>query len=371
MIDPGEACDIEDLAGLDCTDFGFEGGSLACLPDCSDFDASACGMFGGDCCNQHNGPGCDDLECTNAVCDELGSCCESWGLLCTGLANGYCGTCGGGLEECCSAHDSQGCSDVDCVVSVCLMDSECCFGPWDESCAATAMEVCDVCSSCGDGSIDPDEQCDSDQLGAHGCETQGFVAGTLACAADCTFDTSACIPSGDGDCCSANGMPGCDDDTCTTDVCYEDETCCTSGWHDGCVALADSICDTCGGAAPMFGCVEQNLGSVVGPAVASGNTSLSDDDVIESCGTGGGPDHVMLWTAPADGEYAVDTIGSGFDTVVSVRYSCGDEGLCDDDGAGGGASEVSGYVPGGFPLVISVSGANGATGDWVINITAV
>src|SRR5689334_10246609 len=53
FIDAGEACDGDELAGLDCTDFGFQGGSLACLSDCSDFDASACGMFGGDCCSEH------------------------------------------------------------------------------------------------------------------------------------------------------------------------------------------------------------------------------------------------------------------------------------------------------------------------------
>src|SRR5689334_8708510 len=55
FIDAGEACDGDELAGLDCTDFGFQGGSLACLSDCSDFDASACGMFGGDCCSEHPG----------------------------------------------------------------------------------------------------------------------------------------------------------------------------------------------------------------------------------------------------------------------------------------------------------------------------
>jgi len=37
-----EVCDGTDLAGLTCADFGFTGGTLACLPDCSGFDTSSC-----------------------------------------------------------------------------------------------------------------------------------------------------------------------------------------------------------------------------------------------------------------------------------------------------------------------------------------
>lgn len=38
----GEACDSIDLAGKTCQDFGFTGGNLKCMPDCSDFDVSNC-----------------------------------------------------------------------------------------------------------------------------------------------------------------------------------------------------------------------------------------------------------------------------------------------------------------------------------------
>jgi hypothetical protein len=45
---------------------------------------------------------------------------------------------------------------------------------------------------CGDGLVDPGEDCDTASLAGSDCATLGFVAGELGCAADCSFDTSAC-----------------------------------------------------------------------------------------------------------------------------------------------------------------------------------
>jgi hypothetical protein len=47
---------------------------------------------------------------------------------------------------------------------------------------------------CGDGTIDPNEQCEPADLGGATCVSRGFDPGTLACAPGCTFDTSACPP---------------------------------------------------------------------------------------------------------------------------------------------------------------------------------
>jgi hypothetical protein len=48
--------------------------------------------------------------------------------------------------------------------------------------------------TCGDGAIDGDEACDGAELGGKTCVDvdESFVGGELACAADCTYDTSAC-----------------------------------------------------------------------------------------------------------------------------------------------------------------------------------
>ena len=45
---------------------------------------------------------------------------------------------------------------------------------------------------CGDGSINGSEDCEPADPGGETCVSQGFANGTLACAADCAFDTSGC-----------------------------------------------------------------------------------------------------------------------------------------------------------------------------------
>ena len=72
---------------------------------------------------------------------------------------------------------------------------------------------------CGNGVIDPGEDCDGADLGGQTCQSQGFGSGTLACGPGCSFDTSGCValcaPSGstcttNGQCCSGSckGKPG-------------------------------------------------------------------------------------------------------------------------------------------------------------------
>ncbi len=66
---------------------------------------------------------------------------------------------------------------------------------------------------CGNGALDPGEQCDGNQLNGTTCAgLQAFMSGTLACDDACNFDTSACtaclpglgICSAHDDCCSQN-----------------------------------------------------------------------------------------------------------------------------------------------------------------------
>ena len=54
-----EVCDGTDVGGLDCTDFGFDGGTLGCEPDCSGPDLTFCVDEGfGDCVNNPPGAVC-------------------------------------------------------------------------------------------------------------------------------------------------------------------------------------------------------------------------------------------------------------------------------------------------------------------------
>jgi hypothetical protein len=58
-------------------------------------------------------------------------------------------------------------------------------GSLTESCA----------QACGNGVLDPGEDCDVGNLAGESCATKGFAAGTLFCAPGCTFDTSHCQSS--------------------------------------------------------------------------------------------------------------------------------------------------------------------------------
>lgn len=54
-------------------------------------------------------------------------------------------------------------------------------------------------AGCGNGKIDPNEQCDGANLNGFTCESLGNAGGTLACdPVTCTFDTSMCDGGGGG-----------------------------------------------------------------------------------------------------------------------------------------------------------------------------
>jgi hypothetical protein len=47
-------------------------------------------------------------------------------------------------------------------------------------------------ATCGNGRLDPGEQCDGENLFGRDCKTLGFVSGTLRCDANCIFDNRDC-----------------------------------------------------------------------------------------------------------------------------------------------------------------------------------
>jgi hypothetical protein len=55
-----------------------------------------------------------------------------------------------------------------------------------------------------------------------------------------------------GDCCSANGDPGCNDDACEACVCLLDSFCCTTSWDSDCAGEALNEC------APACACSGSN-----------------------------------------------------------------------------------------------------------------
>ncbi|MEM6931653.1 MAG: hypothetical protein AAF602_32280, partial [Myxococcota bacterium] len=73
----------------------------------------------------------------------------------------------------------------------------------------------------------------------------------------------------------------------------------------------------------------------------------------------GGPDHQVAFTAPRTGTYVFDTVGSHFDTVLSLHTSCEDrtELACNDEGfTREGASRVELAMTAGQTILVNVDG---------------
>ena len=220
--------------------------------------------------------------------------------------------------------------------------------------------------TCGNDVIDGGEDCDGDDLGAADCTTigGGFDGGTLACAADCAFDTSACFMMD----CGNNTVEG--NEICDgTDV---PSDCVSEGFPlggelgclDNCSDFDTSPCVT--------SCVEEDIGGAVGPAVTSGNTMGDDNDLDASCGGAGGNDHVISFTAPEANTFTFDTFGSDYDSKLSLYGDCdqGSELACNDDAGGTAQSVVVLDMSAGQTVLIVVDGFNGAIGNWILNISS-
>jgi hypothetical protein len=122
-------------------------------------------------------------------------------------------------------------------------------------------------------------------------------------------------------------------------------------------------------------CVVQDLGSQIGNAVFSGDTT-GQLDRSESCGGEPGfGDVALLWTAPTTGRYGFDTCGSTYDTILTARTpDCsGMELKCNDDSMGCGTdslqSRFSLDLVEGERLLLVVDGFD-AEGPFQLNIEA-
>ncbi len=115
---------------------------------------------------------------------------------------------------------------------------------------------------------------------------------------------------------------------------------------------------------------------------SSGVTQLSTREVGEPDHAGnasGGHSVWWKWTAPAAGQFSLDTHGSGFDTLLAVYTGTSVASLTsiasnDNDGPSGGASGLLLQAQAGKEYVIAVDGVAGAAGtavvNWALNTTA-
>ncbi len=129
---------------------------------------------------------CDDGNLLNGDgCSA--TCITESGYACTGAPSvcSVVSSCGDGVitpavEQC---DDGNTASGDGCAASCTVESGFACLGQ---------PSVCSPVSACGNGVVESGEQCDGSDLGGNSCLTYGFQAGTLACAANCTVDTTSC-----------------------------------------------------------------------------------------------------------------------------------------------------------------------------------
>ncbi|MFH2007106.1 MAG: DUF4215 domain-containing protein [bacterium] len=181
-----EACDGSNLNGASCESLELGGGALACDGTCQ-LDTSGCQAF---TCGNGVADGaeeCDGADTGGETCEHLGY--DGGTLACTVeclFDRSACllFSCGDGLVEGMEACDDGNTAAGDGCSSNCSVEEgwECVGQP-------------SVCAElCGNNAQDPGEQCDGADLDGQTCESlgQGYVGGTLACGADCTFNTAQC-----------------------------------------------------------------------------------------------------------------------------------------------------------------------------------
>lgn len=222
------------------------------------------------CCTGHGEPGCDDAACSSIVCMFAPSCCSTeWDDVCAAIAGHACGACGdGGIAGGCDPCDPfGGCFDVlDCTCQI--------TNPCDPDCNPVCNPLCpsqfDPCA-CSPGPCNPDcpqySPCICFGLPPCVCNPCGPGCGGECnpacpqwdlcdcspgpCNPDCP-EYDECICAGlvcgcptSGNCCEANGTPGCVDPTCCPQICGSDPFCCDTQWDQICADAAIATCFFC------------------------------------------------------------------------------------------------------------------------------
>ena len=174
-----------------------------------------------------------------------------------------------------------------------------------------------------------------------------------------------------GDCCIANGTPGCERKECCVAICAIDPFCCDTAWDSICAgeAVADPVncpqClnnDDCAGRTP----IEQDVPTAF-------DTTGTTTDGPETCGIMG-QDIWYNFTPAQSLTYDISLCGSSYDTVLTVYDGCAcpadplDEIACNDQFCGD-QSQVKVDLIGGQCYKIRVGGFKGAQGTGFLTIT--
>jgi hypothetical protein len=398
--------------GPGCTD------EECCLAVCA-FDPFCCQVAWDGLCVNGAFSTCDvppcDLECPEGALQENEPCGAD--------TNGGCNAPVVGDSDCCTPNPFPGCDDLDCTFAVCAVDPFCCDVSWDGLCSGAALSLCpDLCQlgagafepiACGDticgtawatggtrdtdwyeitvevptqitftgtanfplviglvntggipdcglaGALNPFATAPSCQTasftaclvpGTHWLFVavnafDGFPCGTsndyvisLECGDECV--APGCGVAGTGSCFVSNGSPFCDDLECCLLICAQDPFCCDVTWDGICASAATAQC----GAEPL-----ENDNCEDRIVITDGNTAFSTigattdgPPLPPECEEGFGLSLVNdVWynyTPTCDGLITVSTCSSAdFDTRLAA-YTGDCDALtlvaCNDDGPG-------------------------------------
>ena len=187
---------------------------------------------------------------------------------------------------------------------------------------------------CGNGAVDPGEDCDGADLGGKSCPDFGFDNGDLTCTLECTVETTTC--SGVEQCQDAKDNDGdqlldCDDQDCV------------AACADAC-ASAQVVPD------PV-----STAGQTIGHASLAEAATCSDPS--------SGPAVVYEFTATTTGFLDIEQLTTvDTDLAISVRSTCAavvTESACANDYAGMGATEtISTPILEGETVYVVVSGSD-------------
>ncbi len=228
------------------------------------------------------------------------------------------------------------------------------------------------------GQIAPNQSCESPlaQAGAITCSLGYACQGTTGSR---TCQPAVCFDTQDND----NDMkadypldPGCDSPADTNEMNPASPPVCANGTDDDGDNQTDYPndfgCASASGTSEAFCSVETDTAAKITAKVTTGTTAAKSNDHAPACASSTAPDVSYALNLPVPvATLQIDTIGSGFDTILLVKnLDCQGAVLgCDDEGGGSNNSSkivMNGVAPGGYAVI--VDGWLSNSGTFTLNV---